>query len=204
MDTKIILYHSGFQIIKEPDIRHGRKNADFAQGFYLSDDIGFAKRWPKRRKGEQTYINRYELDTEDLNILSFQRDRKWFEYIYANRSFQKDGYPEADVIIGPIANDTIYDTFGITTSGILKKEDALQLLLIGPEYRQIVLKTQKAADHLKWIDAEELNEEEIAGYKDVMQEEQKEFQELFVAVLKGLDLSRYNKIKEEQDSICRS
>ena len=90
MNTKPILYHSGFQTIKEPDIHHGRKNADFAQGFYLSDDIEFAKRWAKRRKGEKTYINTYELDTEGLNILCFQRGRKWIDYIYANRSFQKE------------------------------------------------------------------------------------------------------------------
>jgi hypothetical protein len=55
----------------------------------------------------------------------------------------------ADVIIGPIANDTIYDTFGIITSGLLKDEDALKLLKIGPEYRQIVLKTERAVKNLR-------------------------------------------------------
>ncbi len=187
MKRSIILYHGGFQTIKEPDIRHGRRNADFSQGFYLSDDEEFARRWAKRRRGETTLINIYELDLSDLNILEFQRDQKWFDYIYANRSFQKDMYQEADVIIGPIANDTIYDTFGITTSGILKKEEALKLLLIGPEYRQIVLKTQKAADHLKWIKAEEVSETETERYRSILEKEQKRFQEDFVAVLEGLD-----------------
>ena len=47
------------------------------------------------------------------------------------------------MIIGPIANDTIFDTLGIMTSGYLKTEDAMKLLLIGPEYRQVTIKTEK-------------------------------------------------------------
>ena len=63
------LYHTGYEEIREPDIHHGRKNAD-----YLS---------------------------------------------------------EADVVVGPIANDTIFDTFGIITSGFLRSDEAIRLLLIG-------------------------------------------------------------------------
>ncbi len=32
------LYHTSFSIIENPDIYFGKKNADFGQGFYLSDD----------------------------------------------------------------------------------------------------------------------------------------------------------------------
>ena len=138
------LYHTGFQEIRTPDVHHGRKNADFGQGFYLTADAAFARRWAKERLGMQTVVNTYELDTEGLSVHRFTRSREWFEYIFANRSGSPDRL-EADVVIGPIANDTIYDTFGIITSGFLKEEDALRLLLIGPEYRQIALKTEKAA-----------------------------------------------------------
>ena len=55
-----------------------------------------------------------------------------------------------DVVIGPIANDTIFETFGIISSGFLKPEDALKLLLVGPEYTQVAIKTEKAASRLKW------------------------------------------------------
>ena len=188
-DGRITLYHSGFQQIEKPDIYHGRKNADFGQGFYLSDDEEFARRWAKRRKGEITYINIYELDLNDLNVLTLKRNQKWFDYIYANRSHQKDVYPDADVIIGSIANDTIYDTFGISTSGILKKEEALKLLLIGPEYRQIVLKTQKAADQLIWIGTQTVTEEETERYKEILKTEQERFQEEFVALMSEYDHS---------------
>ena len=38
------LYHTGYEEIREPDIYHGRKNADFGQGFYMTADEEFASR----------------------------------------------------------------------------------------------------------------------------------------------------------------
>lgn len=50
----IRLYHTGFAEIREPDVRYGRKNADFGQGFYMSDNEEFSKRWARVRRGENT------------------------------------------------------------------------------------------------------------------------------------------------------
>ena len=173
------LYHTGLEKINHPDIHYGRKNADFGQGFYLSDNEEFSKRWARERSGLTTYINFYELDTEGLDIKRFSRDKEWFDYIYCNRA----GYPDKligyDVITGPIANDTLYDTWGITTSGLLKREQAIQLLLIGPIYMQYVIKSEKAAAQLKFISAEALTSEEIATYREIVAKEEDEFQTLF-------------------------
>ena len=38
------LFHTGFQVIQKPDINMGRANADFGQGFYLSNDEEFSRR----------------------------------------------------------------------------------------------------------------------------------------------------------------
>ena len=43
-NLKIKLYHTGLTEIREPDIRHGRKNADFGQGFYLTPEVDFTYR----------------------------------------------------------------------------------------------------------------------------------------------------------------
>ena len=51
-----------------PDVHYGRKNADFAQGFYTSDSREFAVRWAPQGKGITAYLNRYELDTEGLAV----------------------------------------------------------------------------------------------------------------------------------------
>ena len=139
------LYHTSTVEIKTPDIFRGRKNADFGQGFYLTPDRDFATIW----SAKDSLINEYELDTDGLDVYRLSRDESWFDYIYNNRRI-KDGL-SSDVVIGPIANDTIFDTFGIISSGYLKPSEALQLLLIGPEYTQVVIKSEKAVSQLRWI-----------------------------------------------------
>lgn len=177
------LFHTGFQIIREPDIKAGRKNADFGQGFYLSDNIEFSKRWAREKKGLTTYLNRYELDTDGLNVKYFTRSAEWFSYIYANRTGGADSLAEYDVIAGPIANDTLYDTWGIITSGMIAKEDALRLLMLGGAYEQIVIKTEKAAAALRFVSAERIPPEEIAVYRETVRQEEARYQQEFVEAL---------------------
>ncbi len=181
-----ILFHTGFQIIEKPDLRIGRKNADFGQGFYLSDNEEFSKRWARQRKGLTTYLNIYELDLQGLKVKHFLRNPEWFEYIYANRTNRPDRFADYDVIIGPIANDTIYDTWGIITSGLLKEEEALELLRIGEVYEQTIIKTEKAAAVLRFIEAKEITEAEIARYRETVRVEEESFQEEFLKRLEEM------------------
>ena len=132
----MLLYHTGPVEIRQPDIRYGRKNADFGQGFYLTPNIEFAEKWAK---SGSACMNTYELNTEGLRVHRFDRDEEWFRYLSANRAGRPDSMPDADVIIGPIANDTLFDTLGILTSGYLSAEEALPLLMIGHQTESIML-----------------------------------------------------------------
>ena len=159
------LYHTGDREIKTPDITMGRRNADFGPGFYLTPNRDFAYRWAR----ENAVVNEYELEERDLDLFRFSRSVEWVEYIFHNRR-GKD-LRTHDVIVGHIANDTIFDTMGIITSGFLRMEDALKLLMIGPEYTQVAVKTEKAAGQLRWIGSEKIsrppvNAEEQAAYQD--------------------------------------
>ncbi len=40
----MLLFHTGHQIIENPDIHIGRANAGFGQGFYLTGEEAFAVR----------------------------------------------------------------------------------------------------------------------------------------------------------------
>lgn len=177
------LYHTGFAVIPSPDLLRGRKNADFGQGFYLTNDVAFSRRWARHRSGKVTYLNSYTLDRAGLRVKEFTRDGAWFDYIFGNRRGEKDALTEYDVIIGPIANDIIYDTWGITTSGFLPREQALRLLSIGPVYRQIVIKSPAAAAKLRFLGAEALAAEEIARYRETVEREERQFQTAFAALL---------------------
>ena len=186
MKYTLTLFHTGFSEIRKPDLEIGRKNADFGQGFYLSDDKEFSKRWARARRNLSTFLNSYELDTDGLLIKRFSRDREWFDYIFSNRAGKADRYSGYDVIIGPIANDTLYDTWGIITSGLIDGETALELLSVGPEYKQIVIKTEKGANSLRFIGSEILPYEEISAYRETVSKEEADFQEAFSRRIENL------------------
>ena len=169
------LYHTGFDEIKNPDIHRGRKNADFGRDFYLSPDIDFSYRWAEVRKDCDTYINTYELSLEDIKVKELSRDEEWFEYVFANRNGKEDMYADCDVIIGPIANDTIYDLFGITTSGFLSNDQALKILTYGPVYMQVAIKTEKGASALKFTGAEVIEKQSVEDSLNKLKSEEEKY-----------------------------
>lgn len=173
------LYHAGYCVIEKPDIYYGRKNADFGQGFYMSDSEEFAKRWIKQRNDSTAYINCYELETDGLEIKTLERGAEWFEYIRANRALRPDSLSGYDVITGTVANDTIFDTLGFTTSGILTPGQALKALMTGPGYSQTVLKSERAASHLRFIKADIITHEESDRYAAALAREEEQFADIF-------------------------
>ena len=180
----LLLYHTGFDEIRAPDIRRGRKNADFGQGFYLSTDPAFSRRWARTRKGLETRINAYELEADGLAVKVFDRSAAWFEYIFSNRNGRADALEDRDVVVGPIANDTIFDIFGITTSGYLTGGQALALLSVGPEYTQVALKSEKAAAALRFLSSSVIDAEEIARCRETVRREEAAYQEQVAALLR--------------------
>jgi len=182
----MLLFHTSHQAVQHPDVHLGRANADFGQGFYLTTDEEFASRWARLRKGEETVVNAYELDLERLAVHRFERDEAWFSYIFANRSGREDSLPDADVIIGPVANDTIYDTYGIFTSGLMEPSQALGLLQMGPAYMQVAIKTEKAARKLAWLSSKTLDPEDVLGYRSIVLAEEAAYQELIAEAINTL------------------
>lgn len=177
------VYHTGFNRIEFPNIDSGRINADFGQGFYLSPDYDFAKNW-ENSTGKIVFLNEYDFDDNNLKIKTFEKDEEWFNYIINNRFNKKDYLNDFDVIIGPIANDTIFDTLGIISSNLLSKTEALKLLEIGPNYTQIVIKSQKALDNLHFKRFTILDEEDIIKNHELFKKQEEEYQRQFSKVVK--------------------
>lgn len=169
-------YHTGHHELRDPDIRIGRKNADFGQGFYLSPSDAFAGMWVREQKDLTAWVNAYELDLSGLKVLRLERDKTWFEYISRNRAGLSDRHGEYDVIIGPIANDTIYNTFGIFTSGLLPRDLALPLLQLGHCYEQIAVRTDKARRQLRWLSARTLERDELSSLRAALLREEEQYQ----------------------------
>lgn len=184
----MILFHTSNKVIKEPDIRIGRSNTDFGQGFYLTPDESFAGSWARERTSSDIYVNRYELKTEGLKVKTFGRDAEWFGYILDNRRSRPDCLLGYDVIIGPVANDTLFETFGLLTSGFLTTEQSLKILSAGPEYTQVAIRTDAGAKALKWLDAEILSAESMAEARKEYERSKAAFDEGFEKAISGWEL----------------
>ena len=109
------------------------------------------------------------------------------KFFYLPLFGKEDIYGDTDVIIGPIANDTLYDTYGIIFSGLVDGDDALRLLEAGNSYTQINVKSEKAASQLKWEKAKKLTDDELSASRNKVKEEEAEFRNAFENALSSLD-----------------
>ena len=91
-----------------------------------------------------------------------------------------------DVIIGPIANDTLFNTFGILTSGVLDDAVAMELLQLGPAYTQVVLKTERAKEALRFLGAKALDHAVLEANRTRLAVEEAAFQVLFSETMQRL------------------
>lgn len=71
---KIILYHGSPNKIVNPQYGLGEEKHDYGKGFYLTENIELAKEWAVCRPDQSNgWLHKYELCTDDLKILDFQK-----------------------------------------------------------------------------------------------------------------------------------
>ena len=154
----MIVYHGSNVIVSEPKLVHQNRFLDFGFGFYTTTNkvqaIGFADKVTRRREGTKC-VSIYEIDESkafsECSVLRFDKpDEAWLNYVSDNRSGNYTG-ENYDFIFGPVANDDVYTTFTLYTTGVLTKEQTLEALKIKKLYDQLVLSSEKALSYLKFI-----------------------------------------------------
>ena len=138
----MILYHTSDREIRNPDIHYGRKNADFGQGFYLTDLRHQAERMALRKVkffGGECVVQEYEFDEsllEDgrLNVKIFPApNEEWAAFIHNNRNNASEYHHDYDVVIGPIADDGVAFLLGRYEEGTITLAELARQL----EYKQL-------------------------------------------------------------------
>ena len=157
----MILYHASETPIPEPSPFHGRKNADMGPGFYLSPNEEFSLLWAK----EGWYINIYDLNDEGLKKDVLEINEQWFDAVFQNRNYVHDAFSQSDLVIAPIANDTLFDLVGILTSGFIPKTTCLKVLSLEPHFTQVVLKSETAIKNLRFLEARIVSNEQAMKSK---------------------------------------
>ena len=155
------LYHGSNSKIKNIDLAKCKPYKDFGQGFYLTEIEEQASQMARRTAsiyGGSAVVTQFEFDETALSdsTLSIKRfeepNEEWALFVMANRSRERQ-HPvhEYDIVIGPVADDTIATLFRNFDDGIID----LPMLVKGLKYKKIssqyLFLTPKSVAYLKTV-----------------------------------------------------
>lgn len=155
------LYHGSNSKIKNIDLAKCKPYKDFGQGFYLTEIEEQASQMARRTAsiyGGSAVVTQFEFDETALSdsTLSIKRfeepNEEWALFVMANRSRERQ-HPvhKHDIVIGPVADDTIVTLFRNFDDGIID----LPMLVKGLKYKKIssqyLFLTPKSVAYLKTL-----------------------------------------------------
>lgn len=138
------LYHGSNTEIKAIDFAKCKPFKDFGQGFYLTEIEEQAAQMARRTAsiyGGEAVVTHFEfneanaLKDSSLSIKRFDEpNEEWALFVMANRSREQQ-HPshEYDIVIGPVADDTIATLFRNFEDGIID----LPMLANGLKFKKI-------------------------------------------------------------------
>lgn len=153
----MIIYHGSNVCVTKPKLIQQNRFLDFGFGFYTTTNktqaISFAEKvYLRKHTGEKT-VNIYEFDEtafDECSVLKFDSaNEEWLDFVSENRSGVYNG-KQYDLIFGPVANDDVYTTFTLYTSGVLTKEQTIEALKIKKLYNQLVFATEKVLQYIEF------------------------------------------------------
>ena len=149
------LYHGSDQPVREPKILHSKRTMDFGEGFYTTQSEQQATEWAmsvSRRSGSMDqYVTEYDYDeSEGLKILTFDEPtEEWFDFVISNRNGQSDH--DYDIVIGPVADDRVYDTLMEYSRSYITREMAIAKLKTHKFDGQVLFHTDKSLKHITYV-----------------------------------------------------
>lgn len=156
------VYHGSLVVAEKPEIRVGDRYLDFGYGFYTTMNEEQAIKWTTKQKNRTGtnigYVSKYEFDIEkaesELKIIRFDKaDKEWLDFISVNRKGQCEEL--YDIVIGPVADDGVYEIVRFYEIGVYDLEEILKRLKVEELYNQVLFHTEKSLSYLKFIGTEE-------------------------------------------------
>jgi len=161
------LFHGSRNVVDKLKLLENQRFLDFGSGFYTTTNQNQAERWAlikqKREKNKsKAIVSIYHVQNElfaniENSIKEFQKaDEQWLDFIFENRKNSiKHNF---DIVIGPVANDTLYSTLTLYETGILTKQETIQRLKVHRLFDQISFHTEKVLSQLSFFESYEVIE----------------------------------------------
>lgn len=162
--SNLKLYHGSIVVVKEPNLEILNYRTDFGKGFYTTTDFEQAKRWTKIKKDRlgnntniQQYVNVYEYtENNNLNILKFANaTEEWLKFVLKNRQSEELVH-QFDIVIGPVANDNLYQVLVSYENGIYNIEETIKRLKTYLLSNQISFHTVKSLECIRYLETIEV------------------------------------------------
>lgn len=175
----LTIYHGSQKIIKNPIFGGGNPNNDYGLGFYCTEAIDLAKEWACSSE-ENGYANEYTIKMDKLKILSLTDGEynilNWLFVLLENRKFRIDGniaiqaktyidsnfsieYKNYDIIKGYRADDSYFSFATEFLNNGISISQLEKAMVLGKLGEQIVLKSKKAFDNIKFNKAISVDKE---------------------------------------------
>lgn len=154
------VYHGSDTVVQKPRILHSKRRMDFGSGFYTTQSRTQAEKWARsvrrRRDSPEAFVTEFDYEEKPgMNVLIFDGpSAEWFDFIICNRkgTFTHD----YDIILGPVADDSVYDTLFLFESGYITREEAIRKLNSAKLDGQILFHTDKSLECITYIDSWEV------------------------------------------------
>ena len=170
----MLVYHGSDHIIEKPIYNGSKRTNDYGYGFYTTESIELAKEWAcsDQRNG---FANIYEFNPDGLSMLRLNSPEynilNWLAILTKYRSYWQNGSiaEEAknylqqhffvdpapyDVIIGYRADDSYFTFAQDFVAGAISLKKLSEAMRLGKLGEQIVLKSEKAFEHIRFVGAE--------------------------------------------------
>ena len=146
------IYHGSTELVHLPTILDTQRLLDFGNGFYTTTNYEQAQRWAviKRNriaKEAHAVVNVYNFDEKLLETDIFKlrlfktADEDWLDFIVSNR--RSSMLHPYDIVMGAVANDTLYQTLTLYETGILTKQETIVRLKVHTLFDQLSFHTSE-------------------------------------------------------------
>ena len=167
----MIIFHGSETIVEQPLYGYGKKNNDYGQGFYCTENADLAREWAcKDDRGG--FVNTYRLNTDGLRFLKLN-DRsviEWLSILLKNRAVRYSSPIERrtaeylighylpdvtdyDVLVGYRADDSYFSYARAFLSNTISLQQLSTALKLGDLGTQVFLQSRRAFEQLSFIEA---------------------------------------------------
>lgn len=138
-ENHIVLFHGAKkEIVGEPTIEYSEEKKDFGKGFYLGETFNQSASFVNNYPNSSVYI--FDFNKSNVKIKEYSVSKEWMILVayfrgklneYSNSKYLKkllDDLKDIDVVVAPIADNTMYTTLDDFISGKITDLQCLNAL----------------------------------------------------------------------------